>query len=85
MAEAVHALGLKFGIYEDVGIPATCGGFAGSGDPKGGGKDHFLQDAELFASWGVDYLKLDGCNVYFPKGSARTRLTAKLTQRKVRR
>jgi alpha-galactosidase len=67
VAEAVHALGLKFGIYEDAGY-ATCGGFAGSGDPKGGGKDHFLQDAELFASWGVDYLKLDGCNVYVPKG-----------------
>ena len=23
---------------------------------------------ELFASWGVDYLKLDGCNLYVPKG-----------------
>ncbi len=67
VAEAVHALGLKFGIYEDAGYE-TCGGFAGSGAPKGGGKDHFLQDAQLFASWGVDYLKLDGCNLYVPKG-----------------
>lgn len=63
VADAVHALGLKFGIYEDAGWD-TCGGFAGSGEPKGGGADHFLQDAKLFASWGVDYLKLDGCNVY---------------------
>lgn len=63
VADAVHALGLKFGIYEDAGYD-TCGGFAGSGEPKGGGADHFLQDAKLFASWGVDYLKLDGCNVY---------------------
>lgn len=62
VADAVHALGLKFGIYEDAGYE-TCGGFAGSGEPKGGGADHFLQDAKLFASWGVDYLKLDGCNV----------------------
>ncbi len=38
------------------------------GEPNGGGKDHFLQDAELFASWGVDYLKLDDCNVYSPDG-----------------
>ncbi|HXX21816.1 MAG TPA: ricin-type beta-trefoil lectin domain protein [Terriglobia bacterium] len=68
IARAVHALGLKFGIYEDSGY-ATCGGFAGSGEPKGGGEDHFLQDAKLFASWGVDYLKLDGCNLYVPKGS----------------
>jgi len=69
IARAVHALGLKFGIYEDAGY-ATCGGFAGSGEPKGGGKDHFLQDARLFAAWGVDYLKLDGCNLFVPKGSS---------------
>ena len=67
VADAIHGLGLKFGIYEDAGY-LTCGGFAGSGEPKGGGKDHFLQDAKLFASWGVDYLKLDGCNVYVPPG-----------------
>lgn len=68
VADAVHALGLKFGIYEDSGS-ATCDGLAGSGVPQGGGDDHFLQDARLFASWGVDYLKLDGCNLYVPKGS----------------
>lgn len=67
IADAVHALGLKFGIYEDAGY-LTCGKFAGSGVPKGGGKDHFVEDARLFASWGVDYLKLDGCNLYVPKG-----------------
>lgn len=67
VAQAIHALGLKFGIYEDAGYK-TCGEFAGSGQPDGGGKDHFLGDARLFASWGVDYLKLDGCNVYVPKG-----------------
>lgn len=70
VADAVHGLGLKFGIYEDAGY-LTCGGFAGSGVPNGGGKDHFLQDARLFASWGVDYLKLDGCNLYVPKGSTK--------------
>jgi alpha-galactosidase len=67
VADTVHALGLKFGIYEDAGY-LTCGKFAGSGTPNGGGKDHFLADARLFASWGVDYLKLDGCNLYVPKG-----------------
>jgi alpha-galactosidase len=69
VADAVHALALKFGIYEDAGFK-TCGGYAGSGEPDGGGSDHFLQDARLFASWGVDYLKLDGCNVYVPKGAS---------------
>jgi alpha-galactosidase len=68
IARSIHALDLKFGIYEDAGY-STCGGFAGSGQPSGGGKDHFVQDARLFASWGVDYLKLDGCNVYSREAS----------------
>ncbi len=68
IARAIHALGLGFGIYEDAGYE-TCGEFAGSGDSKSGGKNHFVQDTKLFASWGVDYLKLDGCNVYVPHGS----------------
>lgn len=51
----LHSMGLKFGIYEDAGT-TTCGGYAGSWG-------HWQQDADLFASWGVDYLKLDGCNV----------------------
>ncbi|HEX8756719.1 MAG TPA: ricin-type beta-trefoil lectin domain protein [Steroidobacteraceae bacterium] len=70
VAAAIHALGLRFGIYEDAGYE-TCGGFAGSGRPKGGGEPHFLADARLFASWGVDYLKLDGCNVYLAKGESK--------------
>lgn len=69
VAAAVHALGLEFGIYEDAGSE-TCGRFAGSGEPQGGGKAHFLADARLFASWGVDYLKLDGCNVHVRKGES---------------
>jgi alpha-galactosidase len=70
VADAVHALGLKFGIYEDAGY-MTCGKFAGSGRPDGGGKDHFLADARLFAAWGVDYLKLDGCNLFVQKGESK--------------
>ncbi len=36
LADAIHHLGLKFGIYEDSGS-TTCGGYAGSGWPQGGG------------------------------------------------
>jgi alpha-galactosidase len=68
IAQAVHALGLKFGIYEDAGYE-TCGKFAGSGDIQGGGKNYFILDTKLFASWGVDYLKLDGCKVYVSHAS----------------
>lgn len=53
LADYVHGLGLKFGIYEDYGTH-TCAGFPGS-------KYYMQMDAETFASWGVDYLKLDGC------------------------
>lgn len=68
VAAAIHALGLKFGIYEDAGA-TTCGGFAGSGIPKGGRTPYFLADARVFAAWGVDYLKLDGCNIEPAKGA----------------
>ncbi len=67
VVDEVHKLGLIFGIYEDAGS-LTCVGNAGSGRPQGGGPDHFLQDARLFASWGIDLLKLDNCNVYVAPG-----------------
>jgi len=70
VAAAIHALGLEFGIYEDAGYD-TCGGFAGSGEAQQGGEPHFAADAKLFAGWGVDYLKLDGCNVHVPPGESR--------------
>jgi len=57
VADYVHSLGLKLGIYEDAGT-ATCAGFPGS-------YGHYAQDAKTFASWGVDYLKFDWCNVPF--------------------
>ncbi|MBF9072069.1 NEW3 domain-containing protein [Streptacidiphilus fuscans] len=60
IGQQLHKLGLKFGIYEDAGTQ-TCGGFPGS-------MGHWQQDANLFASWGVDYVKLDGCNVPTPSG-----------------
>lgn len=56
VADYVHGKGLKFGIYTSAGT-MTC-------SPIGfpGGLDHEDQDARLFASWGVDYLKYDNCN-----------------------
>ncbi len=54
VATYVHSLGLKLGIYEDAGT-ATCAGYPGS-------LGHETQDAKLFASWGIDYLKYDNCN-----------------------
>ena len=54
LGDYIHAKGLKFGIYSDVGAK-TCGG-------KPGSRGYEYQDAMTYASWGVDYLKYDWCN-----------------------
>ena len=64
LADYVHSLGLKLGIYEDRGF-ATCQGYPGS-------YRHEALDAQTFASWGVDYLKYDNCN---PVGDLETDYT----------
>ncbi len=55
VADYVHNLGLKLGIYEDAGA-TTCAHFPGS-------YGHEAQDAATFAAWGVDYVKYDRCNI----------------------
>ena len=64
-AAYVHSKGLKFGIYEDAGS-STCAGYPGS-------LGHETQDANLFAAWGVDYLKYDNC--FNDGSSAQSRYT----------
>jgi alpha-galactosidase len=54
LAEYVHSLGLKFGIYSDAGSK-TCA-------KRPGSLGHEYQDALQYAAWGVDYLKYDWCN-----------------------
>ena len=54
LADYVHGLGLKIGLYSSPG-PWTCGGCVGS-------YGHEKQDAETYAKWGFDYLKYDWCS-----------------------
>ena len=54
LADYIHNLGLKFGIYSNAGS-LTCRGQPGS-------LHHEVIDANTFASWGVDYLKYDNCH-----------------------
>lgn len=54
LADYVHSLGLKFGIYSDAGA-FTC-------QHRPAGLGHEYHDARTYASWGVDYLKYDWCN-----------------------
>ena len=55
LADYVHAKGLKFGLYT-VGGPSTCAGFPGSAGYE-------VLDANTYASWGVDYVKFEGCDL----------------------
>lgn len=88
LADYVHRLGLKFGIYVTPGISTqavakntaikgtpyhaddiatstselnyNCGGMVGIDYTKPGAQAFINSWADEFASWGVDYLKLDG-------------------------
>jgi alpha-galactosidase len=68
VADYVHGKGLKFGIYTSAGTK-TCNAL---GFP--GGIGHEQQDANIFASWGVDYLKYDNCGDHLGQ-SAQDRYT----------
>ncbi|HVK23135.1 MAG TPA: NPCBM/NEW2 domain-containing protein [Actinokineospora sp.] len=54
LGDYIHSKGLKFGLYA-APMALTCAKYAGS-------LDHEQQDANLFASWGVDLLKYDWCS-----------------------
>ncbi|KAF2501899.1 alpha-galactosidase [Lophium mytilinum] len=53
VADTIHSLGLKFGMYSSAGV-FTCGRYPGSlGNEQ--------KDADYFAAVGADYLKYDNC------------------------
>jgi alpha-galactosidase len=54
LGDYIHSKGLKFGLYTGPG-PSTCGGMTASYGFE-------AQDAQMFASWGVDFLKYDLCS-----------------------
>lgn len=60
VADYVHSKGLKFGIYGSPGVD-TCATYYDGYPGHHGSKDHEQQDANVWASWGVDYLKYDWC------------------------
>jgi alpha-galactosidase len=70
LAARLHAMGLKLGLYESFG-DTTCQGRPGS-------YGHYQQDADTFASWGVDFLKFDYCGV--PPGTTSASLEADYQQ-----
>jgi alpha-galactosidase len=58
LTDYIHSKGLKAGIYSSPG-PVGCGGSYAS-------YNHEELDAQVFATWGFDYLKYDWCS-YLPE------------------
>ncbi len=54
LADSVHGMGYKIGIYSSPG-EKTCGGLPGSFGFES-------NDAKTYADWGMDYLKYDWCS-----------------------
>lgn len=77
LGDYLHGKGLKFGIYE-VPTDRTCAQRSGTYPGSTGSQGHEAQDAQTFASWGVDYLKYDWCS---PTGTISQQVTAFATMR----
>jgi alpha-galactosidase len=67
LVDYVNDRGFKLGIYSDA-ADRTCGGYIGSYDFED-------QDAQLWASWGIDFLKYDYCNAPEDQAEAIERYT----------
>ncbi|KAJ9461397.1 Alpha-galactosidase [Diplonema papillatum] len=59
LAAWLHARGLKLGVYTSAGN-ATCSN-GGRGGVVPGSEGHYQRDADTFAAWAVDYVKVDWC------------------------
>lgn len=61
LGDYIHGKGLKFGIYQ-APREKTCAQYFNSLGGSTGALGHEQQDANTFASWGVDFLKYDWCS-----------------------
>ncbi|MDR6319559.1 glycoside hydrolase family 27 protein [Actinoplanes couchii] len=61
LGDYIHGRGLKFGIYQ-APREKTCAQYFNALGGSTGALGHERQDATIFASWGVDFLKYDWCS-----------------------
>lgn len=54
LADYIHAKGLKFGMYNDIGTNLCAGAAVGT-------CGHEVTDARSYMEWSVDFLKVDNC------------------------
>lgn len=66
LADKLHAMGLKLGIYGDCG-PKTCANYPAQLKKVSSQSElednYFYLDANSFANWHVDSFKFDGCHI----------------------
>lgn len=69
LIDYVHDKGFKFGLYTDAGTYTWFGLsmvawliLTNSVGGRPGSYGHYEQDAKTWASWGVDFVKMDWCN-----------------------
>lgn len=62
LADTIHQMGLKIGIYSCAGT-ATCCNYFAAFDTKNPDVGFDQIDANAYATWGIDYLKEDWCAV----------------------
>lgn len=86
LSQKVHAMGLKFGVYSDIG-PGSCAGDPAldvSAVPDAAADAQLQRDVDLLANvWKIDSIKIDGCgpqgpmNVTYPKLGAMLNATGR--------
>jgi alpha-galactosidase len=77
LGDYIHGKGLKFGIYQ-APREETCAQYFNAIGGATGALGHEQQDANTFASWGVDFLKYDWCS---PWGTLAEQVTSFTTMR----
>jgi alpha-N-acetylgalactosaminidase len=62
LSDYLHSKNLKLGTYNDMGTK-TCGGYPGECKDENCTLPGYMSiDADTYAGWGIDSLKMDGCN-----------------------
>ncbi len=61
LADRLHSMGLKFGMYNDIGTNLCAGAEVGT-------CGHEKEDAKTYLDWDIDFIKVDNC--YYPWDNA---------------
>ncbi len=72
LSDYIHAKGLKFGMYNDIGTNLCAGAAVGT-------CGHEEIDAQTYVDWGVDFIKIDNCYYLFDDATFSDKANAKYT------